>query len=78
MAKRRRGSRLVATRPRASRHERFDRLVDRAIAGIPPPFRAALDEVAVVIADEPDRRSSCARTASDPTRPCTACTRACR
>ena len=53
MAKRRRGSRLVATRPRASRHERFDRLVDRAIAGIPPPFRAALDEVAVVIADDP-------------------------
>jgi predicted Zn-dependent protease with MMP-like domain len=29
--------------------------VDRAIAGIPAPFRAALDAVAVVIADEPTR-----------------------
>jgi predicted Zn-dependent protease with MMP-like domain len=27
--------------------------VDRAVAGIPQPFRAALDEVAVVIADDP-------------------------
>jgi predicted Zn-dependent protease with MMP-like domain len=31
----------------------FDRLVDRALAGIPEPFRAALGEVAVVIEDEP-------------------------
>jgi predicted Zn-dependent protease with MMP-like domain len=37
----------------ASRHQRFDRLVDRAVAGIPPPFRQALDEIALVIADEP-------------------------
>jgi predicted Zn-dependent protease with MMP-like domain len=37
----------------ASRHQRFDRLVDRAVAGIPQPFRAALDEIALVIADEP-------------------------
>jgi predicted Zn-dependent protease with MMP-like domain len=37
----------------ASRHQRFDQLVDRAVAGIPQPFRAALDEIAVVIADEP-------------------------
>jgi predicted Zn-dependent protease with MMP-like domain len=27
--------------------------VDRAVAGIPQPFRAALDEIALVIADEP-------------------------
>ena len=52
MPKRRRGSRSTPLRP-ASRHQRFDRLVDRAIAGIPQPFRAALDEIAVVIADEP-------------------------
>ena len=53
MAKRRRGSRLAATRPRAPRHQRFERLVDRAVAGIPQPFRAALDDVAIVIADDP-------------------------
>jgi Uncharacterized protein conserved in bacteria len=34
---------------------RFDRLVDRAIASIPDPFRSALDQIAVVIADEPTR-----------------------
>jgi predicted Zn-dependent protease with MMP-like domain len=54
MVKHRRGSRLAERRPRA-RHERFDVLVDRAIAGIPSPFREALDEIAVVIADEPTR-----------------------
>ena len=32
---------------------RFELLVDRAVAGIPQPFRAALDEIALVIADEP-------------------------
>jgi predicted Zn-dependent protease with MMP-like domain len=37
----------------AAHHQRFDRLVDRAVAGIPQPFRAALDEIALVIADEP-------------------------
>jgi predicted Zn-dependent protease with MMP-like domain len=52
MPKRRRGSRSFPMRP-ASRHQRFDRLVDRAVAGIPPPFRQALDEIALVIADEP-------------------------
>ena len=31
-------------------------MVDRAVAAIPDPFRAALDEVALVIADEPDRQ----------------------
>jgi len=37
----------------AAHHQRFDRLVDRAVAGIPQPFRAALDEIALVVADEP-------------------------
>jgi predicted Zn-dependent protease with MMP-like domain len=37
----------------AARHQRFDRLVDRAVAGIPQPFRGALDEIALVIEDEP-------------------------
>lgn len=53
MSKRRRGSRSAPRRPHAARHERFDRLVDRAVAAIPMPFRAALDEIALVIADEP-------------------------
>ena len=53
MPKRRRGSRTAARRPHVAHHERFDRLVDRAVAGIPMPFRAALDEIALVIADEP-------------------------
>ena len=52
MTKRRRGSRTSPSRPRAH-HERFERLVDRAVASIPQPFRAALDEIALVIADEP-------------------------
>lgn len=52
MAKRRRGSRHQ--RPhRAPAHDRFDRLVERALATIPAPFRAALAEVAIVIEDEP-------------------------
>ena len=53
MTKRRRGSRTSPSRPRAAHHDRFDRLVDRAVASIPEPFRAALDEIALVIADEP-------------------------
>ena len=52
MPKRRRGSRSFPMRP-AARHQRFDRLVDRAVAGIPQPFRGALDEIALVIEDEP-------------------------
>jgi predicted Zn-dependent protease with MMP-like domain len=52
MTKRRRGSRTSPTRPRAH-HDRFDRLVDRAVASIPEPFRSALDGIALVIADEP-------------------------
>ena len=53
MAKRRRGSRLAPRRGKAPRHDRFEVLVDRALAAIPAPFRTALDEVAIVIADEP-------------------------
>lgn len=52
MTKRRRGSRTSPSRPRV-RHDRFDRLVDRAVATIPAPFRSALDGIALVIADEP-------------------------
>jgi predicted Zn-dependent protease with MMP-like domain len=52
MVKHRRGSRTAARLPRA-RHDRFDRLVDRAVAGIPSPFREALARMAIVIADEP-------------------------
>lgn len=50
MPKRRRGS----LRPRPLRHHRpFEALVAEALAAIPEPFRAALDEVAIVIDDEP-------------------------
>ena len=50
MAKRRRGARTA--RPR-SRHRPFDELVEVALDAIPEPFASALDEVAIVIADEP-------------------------
>ena len=50
MPKRRRGSRHAA---RGSNHVSFERLVDRALAGIPSPFREHLAEVAIVIDDEP-------------------------
>jgi predicted Zn-dependent protease with MMP-like domain len=49
MPKRRRGSRSRAT----SRHVGCERLVERALAGIPSPFRECLTEVAIVIDDEP-------------------------
>lgn len=50
MAKRRRGSRSAR-----SPHRRlsFEELVAQALDSIPAPFAAALDEVAVVVADEP-------------------------
>ncbi|HZM74026.1 MAG TPA: metallopeptidase family protein [Candidatus Polarisedimenticolia bacterium] len=48
MAKRRRGS----ARIRRSTGDSFERLVDRALAGIPSPFREHLREVAIVIEDE--------------------------
>jgi predicted Zn-dependent protease with MMP-like domain len=50
MPKARRGS---ARRPRPTRHVQFERLVERALAGIPSPFRECLTEVAIVIDDEP-------------------------
>src|SRR5438045_2114065 len=53
MPKRRRGSRSAARRPGISRHFGFATLVEHALAGIPAPYRVALDEVAVVIDDEP-------------------------
>jgi predicted Zn-dependent protease with MMP-like domain len=54
MPKRRRGARSAA-RPATDTetHDAFARLVERAIADIPDPFRAALAEVAIVIDDEP-------------------------
>jgi predicted Zn-dependent protease with MMP-like domain len=58
MPKRRRGARTAASRPVPARHVGFERLVEAALAGIPMPFRAAFDEVAVVIADDltPEQR----------------------
>jgi predicted Zn-dependent protease with MMP-like domain len=55
MAKRRRGSRSGrhVARPRSTRHRPFEDLVAEAVEAIPMPFAAALDEVAVVIEDEP-------------------------
>lgn len=52
MTKRRRGSRRGEARA-AAELAVFERLVDRALASIPEPFRAALSEVAVVVEDEP-------------------------
>src|SRR3954447_6679161 len=55
MPKRRRGSRH-AVRPSATGgrgHDRLEDLVDRALAGIPSPFRESLREVAIVVDDEP-------------------------
>ena len=51
MAKRRRGSR--SARHAVHHHRRFDELVGIALDAIPEPFAAALDEVAIVVADEP-------------------------
>lgn len=51
MPKRRRGARTAPSR--AVRHRPFEELVERAIATIPMPFAEALDEVAIVIEDEP-------------------------
>ena len=52
MPKRRRGARSAPYRPPGA-HSPFERLVERALAGIPDPFRAALAEVAIVVDDEP-------------------------
>ena len=55
MPKRRRGSRTGRGRvpSRLTKHRRFEELVDEALASIPMPFAAALEEVAIVIDDEP-------------------------
>lgn len=54
MVKRRRGSRTGRPlRSTPARHRRFEDLVEEALAAIPMPFAAALDEVAIVIEDEP-------------------------
>ena len=50
MVKRRRGSKRLGRR---SAHVGFERLVERALAGIPSPFRESLAEVAIVIDDLP-------------------------
>jgi predicted Zn-dependent protease with MMP-like domain len=59
MPKRRRGS-IRAHRPGvarlARRHAAFEVIVERALDGIPLPFSRALQEVAVVIEDEPSDR----------------------
>ena len=51
MPKRRRGARSAPIGRRRD-PDRFERLVERALDGIPDPFRAALAEVAVVIEDD--------------------------
>jgi predicted Zn-dependent protease with MMP-like domain len=51
MAKRPRGS--VRTRRHPDGETRFEELVGKAIDAIPEPFARALDDVAIVIADEP-------------------------
>jgi len=52
MAKRRRGSARGLARS-VARAAAFERLVDRALAAIPVPYRDALREVAIIIEDEP-------------------------
>ena len=52
MPKRPRGSPRGITRANA-RAAAFERLVDRALAEIPDPYRTALREVAILIEDEP-------------------------
>ncbi len=49
MVKRRRGSRSARHRSRRP----FEALVDEALDAIPEPFATALEEVAIVIAEEP-------------------------
>jgi predicted Zn-dependent protease with MMP-like domain len=53
MPKRRRGARSAPRHRAPIRHIGFDRLVAWALDGLPEPFRTALDEVAIVIEDEP-------------------------
>jgi predicted Zn-dependent protease with MMP-like domain len=53
MAKRRRGARSAGARSRHRHHQPFEALVQLALDAIPEPFADALDEVAIVIDDEP-------------------------
>jgi len=53
MPKHRRGSRSAPRRPTSARHRRFETIVADVLDRIPPPFDRALDEVAIVIEDEP-------------------------
>src|ERR1035437_1681839 len=53
MAKRPRGS--ARRRRRSDPDAGFQQLVERALGSIPEPFARALDEVAIVIEDEPSR-----------------------
>jgi predicted Zn-dependent protease with MMP-like domain len=52
MPKRRRGAARSAFLRRRRADDRFERLVERALDAIPQPFRAALDEVAIVIEED--------------------------
>ena len=52
MPKRQRGSPRGIARATA-RAAAFERLVDRALAAIPEPYREALHEVAIIIEDDP-------------------------
>jgi predicted Zn-dependent protease with MMP-like domain len=54
MPKRPRGSPRGAARA-AARAAAFERLVDRALAAIPHPYRDALNEVAILIEEQPSR-----------------------
>lgn len=53
MPKRRRGSRSAPQRVRPARHRPFVAIVESVLARIPAPFDRALEEVAIVIEDEP-------------------------
>jgi predicted Zn-dependent protease with MMP-like domain len=65
MVKRRRGARTAPRR--AARHRPFEELVERAVAAIPMPFAEALDDVAIVIEDEPTAEQLGADAAADDT-----------
>jgi predicted Zn-dependent protease with MMP-like domain len=65
MVKRRRGARTAPLR--AARHRPFEELVERAIAAIPMPFAEALDDVAIVIEDEPTAEQLGSGAAADDT-----------
>ena len=67
MPKRRRGSRTARTQPRRlTRHRPVRDAGRRGARDDPEPFAAALDEVAIVIADEPTAEQRRRRTSSAP------------